>query len=239
MSDQAADRTAGRIVVDVWSDVMCPFCYLGDTLFQQALRQFPHRDSVDIRYHSFLLMPDLPADSVMDLYELLVTRRGYPREHAEAMNARVAESARQAGLDFRFDRAIATNTHRAHELTHFAAGHGRQHEMVLRLFRAYFTDGRNVGDRDVLADLAAEVGLDRAEAASSLGSGEFTEAVQADLRQAQQLGISAVPFFVFNNTYGVSGAQPVEAFLEALGKTWKETTGTPAGSEDVEITDYH
>ena len=228
MSGQAPDRTAGRVIVDVWSDVMCPFCYLGDALFAQALQQFPHRDLVDLRYRSFLLMPDLPDDSAMDLYELLATRRGYPREQVEAMNARVAQSGRQVGLDFWFDRAIATNTRRAHEVTHFAAASGRQHEMMLRLFRAYFTEGRNVGDREELADLAAEVGLDRAAARAALESGEYAEAVQADLRQAQRLGISGVPFFVFNNTYGVSGAQPVEVFLEALNRTWKEVAGTPS-----------
>ena len=144
------------------------------------------------------------------------------------MNARVAQSGRQVGLDFWFDRAIATNTRRAHEVTHFAAASGRQHEMMLRLFRAYFTEGRNVGDQKsspVSPPRSASIVPQRAPRWSL---GEYAEAVQADLRQAQRLGISGVPFFVFNNTYGVSGAQPVEVFLEALNRTWKEVAGTPS-----------
>ena len=229
-SDNEPDRTPTRLTVDVWSDVMCPFCYLGDALFTRALQQFPHRDAVNLRYRSFLLMPDLPLGSAHNIYELLASRRGISRAQAEAMNARVVPSGRDVGIDFQFDRAIATNTHQAHELTHFAAASGRQHAMVLRLFEAYFTEGRHVGDREVLADLAAEVGLDRAAAAAALDTGEYADAVQADVRQAQRFGITGVPFFVFHHTYGVSGAQPVDVFLETLDRTWKEITGTSAKS---------
>jgi len=227
MAGDAFGRAAGRIVVDVWSDVMCPFCYLGDTLLEQALERFEHADAVDIRYHSFLLMPDLPVDTAINLDDLLVTQRGFSRAQAEAMNAQVAERGRQAGLDYRFDRAIATNMRRAHELSHFAKQSGRQHDMIRRLFKAYFTDGLNMGDRETLADLAAEIGLDRDAAAASLEAGEFADAVEADLQDARRLGISGVPFFVFNGTYAVSGAQPVEAFGQVLDKTWSETVDVP------------
>lgn len=228
MTGEGSSREAARIVVDVWSDVMCPFCYMGDALLDQALERFEHAEAVSVRYHSFLLMPDLPVDTAVNLDDLLVTQRGLSRAQAKAMNAQVAARGRQVGLDYRFDRAIATNTRRAHELSHFAKRHGRQHDMIRRLFKAYFTDGLNVGDRDTLADLAAEIGLDRDAAATSLASGEFAAAVDADLLQARQLGITGVPFFVFNQAYAVSGAQPVEAFGQVLERVWGESAGTPA-----------
>ncbi|RNG28227.1 DsbA family oxidoreductase [Streptomyces botrytidirepellens] len=217
----APERPEGRLVVDVWSDIMCPFCYIGDTLLAQALERFPHGSDVEVRYHSFQLMPHLPTDHAVDLNELLSKERGFPKAQAEAMNAQVAARAAQIGLDFRLDSVIATNTRAAHRLIHFAESQGRQHDMVQRLFRAYFTDGLNVGDHDVLAGLAAEIGLDRSAVHEALDSGAFDADVDADVRQAGQLGIGGVPFFVFDGQYAVSGAQPVEAFLRALDVAWK------------------
>lgn len=224
----AFGRAADKLVVDVWSDVMCPFCYMGDALLERALEQFPHASGVEVRYHSFLLMPELTGDEPVDLLELLSAKRGFPREQAAAMHDQIAERGRQVGLDYRFDRAKAVGTRTAHQLSHFAAGHGKQHEMVQRLFQAYFTDGLNVADHQVLADLAAEVGLDRDAALTALADDEFADAVEADIQQARQLGITGVPFFVFAGKYAVSGAQPVEAFLQALQTSWNETVGTPA-----------
>ncbi|MGO4615869.1 DsbA family protein [Nocardia sp. 2YAB30] len=229
MAGEASGIHTDPLVVDVWSDVMCPFCYMGDALLMQAIDRFEHKQSVEIRYHSYQLMPQLPADAI-DLNELLVRERGFPREQAEAMNAQVAARGAQLGLEYRFDRAIATNTYTAHRLMHFAADKGRQHEMVQQLFRAYFTDGHHVGDHDVLAELAAEVGLDRNEALEALRSGAFADEVDADIALAQQMGISGVPFFVFAGQYAVSGAQPVEGFLQALNTAWAALT-TPAGAQ--------
>ncbi|MFE2636403.1 DsbA family oxidoreductase [Streptomyces scopuliridis] len=211
----------GRLVVDVWSDVMCPFCYIGDTLLAQALERFPHGSDVEIRYHSYQLMPHLPFHHAVDLNELLSKERGLSKAQAKAMNVQVSARAAQIGLDFRLDSAIATNTRAAHQLIHFAGSRSRQHDMVQRLFRAYFTDGLNVGDHDVLAGLAAEIGLDRAAAREALDSGAFDSEVDTDVQQAGQLGIGGVPFFVFDGQYAVSGAQPVEAFLQALDIAWK------------------
>ena len=221
MGGESFGRT-GRITIDIWSDVMCPFCYLGDAYLGLALEQFPQADLVDIRYHSFLLMPELPKDAAINLDDLLVTKRGLPRTQAEAMNAQVAERGKDVGLDYRFDRATATNMRAAHELSHFALSQGRQHDMIQRLFKAYFSDGLNVGDQEVLVGLAEEIGLDPARARAALASGEFADAVESDIEQAQRFGITGVPFFVFNSKYGVSGAQPVEAFLEVLQRTWAE-----------------
>jgi predicted DsbA family dithiol-disulfide isomerase len=218
---------AERLVIDVWSDVMCPFCYLGDAHLNQAIERFPHGSSVDVVYHSFQLMPELEVGKRVDLLDLLVNKRGFPRAQAEAGNARITAQGAKLGLDFRFDRAVTTNTLDAHRLTHFAKAAGRQREMVERLFKAYFTDGRDVGSHEELADLAAEAGLDRAGAAAALATGAFEADVAADINQARQYGITGVPFFVLDQKYAVSGAQPVEAFLQALQTAWDART-TPA-----------
>lgn len=205
-----------RVTVDVWSDIMCPFCYMGDALLQQAASASGHE--LDIRYHSYQLMPHLPADTAINVNDLLEKERGLPRQQAVEMNRQVAARAAQIGLTYRMDDAIATNTRSAHRLTHFAKRHGKQHELMERLFRAYLTDGLNIGDHVVLADLAAEAGLDREAALEALSTDAFAAEFDADVEQAQQLGISGVPFFVFNGKYGVSGAQPVEVFQQALAK---------------------
>ncbi len=203
-----------RATVDVWSDIMCPYCYLGHTLLARATEQFDH--PVEIRYHSFQLMPDLAEGRTVELNELLENERGIPRPQAEAMNASVAARAAQLGLEYRMDRVLATNTRSAHRLSHLAKEYGHQYAMIERLFRAYFTDGLDVGDHEVLADLAAEVGLDREQARQALVTGAHDHDVDADIDHARQLGITGVPFFVFNGTHAISGAQPVEAFLHAL-----------------------
>lgn len=222
MAGEAFRRAGNRISIDVWSDIMCPFCYIGDTVLEQALSRFEHRANVDIRYHSYQLMPELPADQPVDLARTLSESKGMSIEQANAMNQQVAERGAQVGLNFRFDRAQTINTRQAHELSHFAEQHGRQHELMIRLFQAYFTDGQNVGDVDTLVDLAAEVGLDRDAARAALNSGEYSAAVDADIQEARAMGISGVPFFVFNRKYAVSGAQPEEVFLRALEAVWSE-----------------
>lgn len=199
---------------------MCPFCYMGDTIFERALARFEHRDAVEVRYHSFLLAPDLSADEAFDVTTYLSQSKGVPLAQAAQMNAQVTDRGRSLGIDYRFDLAKATDTRRAHELTHFAASKGRQHEMVQRLFTAYFTEGRVVSDLDTLAALAAEIGLPADEARSAVESGDYAAAVEADLAQARSLGIRGVPFFVFDMTFAVSGAQPEEVFTQALEQAW-------------------
>lgn len=228
VTNKAKNQVANSIIVDVWSDIMCPFCYLGDGLLAQALTQFPHRDVVEVRYHSFQLQPDLPQGETFNVYEYLSKTRGFPIAQAQAMNGHITQQGAALGLLYNFDNTLMTNTRSAHHLIHYAAQQGCQHEMVERLFRAYFTDGLHVGELEVLAGLAAEIGLDRAEALAALQSGEFDTAVEADIRQARQFGIQGVPFFVFNNKYAVSGAQPVEAFLQALDKAWGDKSSSRA-----------
>ncbi|MFD2027915.1 DsbA family oxidoreductase [Promicromonospora aerolata] len=234
MAGESLGQAADRLVVDVWSDVMCPFCYMGDTLLDQALQKFPHATGVEVRYHSFLLMPDLADDAApVSPSELLSAKHGVPLEQAQAMNDQVTERARQVGLDYHLDRAQAVGTRTAHQLSHFAATQGKQHEMVRRLFEAYFTEGLNIADHQVLAGLAADVGLDRDAAGAALTSGEFADAVEADIQQARQYGIQGVPFFVFGGKYAVSGAQPVEAFLQALDTSWAEAAGSSGTVDSV------
>ncbi|SDD24042.1 DsbA family oxidoreductase [Glycomyces harbinensis] len=218
----AGDVSGGgrAITVDVWSDIMCPFCYMGDTLLAQAIERFPHASAVSVRHHSYQLMPELSRDRPVDLIDLLVEQRGYPRDRVESMHAGITERAESLGLDYRLDRAVTVNSRDAHRLSYFAATGGLQNEMVHRLFRAYFTDGLNIADHSALADMAAEIGLDRDEALEALKSGRHDDDVEADLRQARELGISGVPFFVLDGKYAVSGAQDADVFLKALDTAW-------------------
>lgn len=229
MIGEAFGRSAGRLVVDVWSDVMCPFCYMGDTLLGQALEKFPHKNHVQMRYHSFLLIPGLP-DTPVDIDELMTGQRGTPGGRTNATYAKYAERFREVGLEYRYETAQTVQTRTAHELSHFAASHGKQHELMQRLFKAFFVDGLNVADHQVLAELATEVGLDRDSALAALASGELADTVEADLQQARDMGISGVPFFVFAGKYTVSGAQPVEAFGQALQTSWNETVEAATGA---------
>ncbi|WP_028661308.1 DsbA family oxidoreductase [Nocardioides insulae] len=222
----ALDPSAEKVTVDVWSDIVCPFCFMGDTLLAQAVEASGL--DVELRYHSYQLMPELPEGATLDLADHLAEKFGTSRDKAVEMNEQVSARAAEIGLDYHLDRALPTNTLPAHRLAHWAAGEGRQHALILALFRAYFTDGRNVGDHEVLADLAAEAGLPREEPLAVLGTESFAEEVQQDIALAQRLGISGVPFFVFDGKYAVSGAQPVEVFRQALDTAVQARGASPA-----------
>ncbi|GAA4832562.1 DsbA family oxidoreductase [Garicola koreensis] len=210
------------IRIDIWSDFVCPFCYMGEALLQQALQDYDDADQVTIRYHSYQLMPELPTDTAMNSTEMLVQHKGMAREQAEAANAQVTGRAASLGLDYRLEQSIAANTRTAHRLTHYAAEHGTQRTLVRRLFAAHFTEGLNLGDADTLADLAAEAGLNREAAYGVVVGDDYAAAVDADIAQAKQIGASGVPFFVFNQRLALSGAQPVEAFKDALRQAAEE-----------------
>ena len=222
MSEPVIEVPADRLVVDVWSDVMCPFCYLGDTLLAEAIAGFAHRDRVEVRYHSYLLTPELPRGEELGADELLVRTKGLSPARAQQVNEQIAERAAQAGLHYRFDIARATNMRDAHRLSHFAADHGRQHETIVRLFEAYFRDGRSLASPAALADLAAEAGLDRDAALAALESDAYEDAVDLDIAAARAIGVQGVPFFVLQGKYAVSGAQPVGVFAQALEAAWAE-----------------
>jgi predicted DsbA family dithiol-disulfide isomerase len=208
--------------VEIWSDFVCPFCYIGKRRFEQAMQQLPNREDIEVIFRSFELDPQAEREMKIDVHDLLAAKYGMTREQAKAANENVANQAKAVGLTYHFDTVIPTNSFDAHRLTHFAAKYGKMNEMAERLFKAYFTDSKHIGKRETLSELAAEVGLDKEEAAAVLAGNEYSDEVRADEDEGHRLGIRGVPFFVINRRYAVSGAQPSEVFLEALQKAWKE-----------------
>jgi predicted DsbA family dithiol-disulfide isomerase len=208
------------IKVDIWSDVQCPWCYIGKRKFEAGVAQFG--GDVEVEYHSFELAPDTPVDFAGSTADYLSQRRGMPRAQAEQMLQRVSDVAAGVGLDFHFDRVHQTNTVKAHELLHFAKSQGRQLDMKERLLRAYFVEGGHVGRIADLAELAADIGLDSDAAVKALSTNEFLADVKADVALAEQYGIQGVPFFVLDGKYGVSGAQEADIFGAALTQVSEE-----------------
>jgi predicted DsbA family dithiol-disulfide isomerase len=213
--------------IEIFSDVVCPWCYIGKRRFEEALSTFPKADQVDVTYRSFQLDPSAPHHTDQTLDEMLATKYGRSLVEARAMNQRVTDVAATVGLDFQLQQAHPANTLDAHRLLHFAADHGVQAELKERLLRAYFTEGRRLGDHEELADLAAEVGLDRQAAADVLAGDDYADAVDADLALARGFGASGVPFFVFDRKYGISGAQETAVFTEVLERAWAEAAPNP------------
>ncbi|HVU14373.1 MAG TPA: DsbA family oxidoreductase [Phototrophicaceae bacterium] len=209
--------------IEIWSDIACPWCYIGRRRLEHALEQFDHADQVEVIWRSFQLDPTAPREYKGSINDMLAETKGIDRGRAEAMHAHVTALAAQEGLDYRFDRVRPGNSFDAHRLLHLAAQHGLQSEMKERLQKAYFTDGLSFSDPDTLVQLASEIGLDADEARQALTTDAYAAAVRADIRRAQMLGIHGVPFFLFDEKYAVSGAQPTELFLTALERTWGES----------------
>lgn len=221
------EDVSNPISIDIWSDIACPWCYIGKRNLEKglaALRDAEDGQSpeVEITFHSFELSPDTPVDFDGDEIDFLSGHKGMPREQVQQMLERVTGVAREAGLEYRFDLLQHTNTVKAHELLHHAKAHGRQHEMEERLMAAYFTEGRHVGRIDDLVDLAVEVGLDADETRAALESERHLPDVRQDQEQARAYGIQGVPFFVIDGKYGVSGAQPPAAFENVLRDLWAQ-----------------
>lgn len=208
--------------VEIWSDFVCPFCYIGKRHLEQALSQLPYKDHVDVVYRSFELDPNAEPNSGHNMHSLLAEKYGMSIERAKLMNAEVAKRAQAVGLTYYFDTMIPTNSFDAHRLMHFAAENGKMNEMAERLFKAYFTDSKDIGDHTTLADLAAEVSLSKEETLKMLESDDYSHEVRLDEQEGQTLGIRGVPFFVINRKYAVAGAQPIEVFLHAFQKAQKD-----------------
>ncbi|MBD8079917.1 DsbA family oxidoreductase [Cellulosimicrobium arenosum] len=207
------------VKVDIWSDVACPWCYVGKRRLETALGRLAETGTgprVEIEYHSFELSPDTPVDFEGSAVDFLAGHKGMPHDQVEQMLGQMTTLAAAEGLAFDFDAVHQTKTLTAHELLHHAKAHGKQLEMKERLLKAYFEDGRHVGRADELADLAAEVGLDRDEVAAALADHRYADAVQADIDQARAYGINGVPFFVVDGRYGISGAQDPAVFVQAI-----------------------
>jgi predicted DsbA family dithiol-disulfide isomerase len=205
--------------VDIWSDVVCPWCYIGKRRFAAALADFEHREQVEVVYRSFELDPAYPRDLQTPVLDLLAAKYRMSPAQAKEAEASVAARAAAAGLEFTADRVMG-NTFDAHRLVHLARERGVQEPVLERLFEAYFAEGRPVFTPADLAILGAEAGLDSGEAAQVLQDGSYGDAVRADEEQARAFGISGVPFFVLDGKYGVSGAQPAAAFGQALEQAW-------------------
>jgi len=207
--------------VEIFSDIACPWCYIGRRRFDSALDQFEHRDNVEVVWRSFQLDPNAPRQYDGSVYDLLARKYGMSYEQSEAMHDKITALAAQEGLDYHFELAHPVNSFDAHRLIHLAAHYHLQGEMKERLQRAYFTEGALMTDIDTLVRLAVEIGLDADETREILQSDAYAVDVRADVRRARALGINGVPFFLFNEKYAVSGAQPVELFLTALDRTWE------------------
>lgn len=208
--------------IDVWSDVVCPFCYLGKRRLESALAEFPHRDEVEVVWHSFELDPTATT-SAEPLVQLLARKYGMSVADAQVNQDRMTEQAAAEGVEFHLDRAQHGNTFDAHRLIHLAADRGRQDTMKERLLRGYFTETVAIGDHDTLTRLAVEAGLDETEVRKVLAGDDYAAAVRADEAQARAYGISGVPYFVLDEKYGISGAQPKEVFTEAIAQAWTES----------------
>jgi predicted DsbA family dithiol-disulfide isomerase len=206
--------------VEIWSDIACPWCYIGKRRFERALAAFEHADDVRVRWRSFELDPGAPPERSGDHVERLARKYGMTVEQARQAERALAETAAAEGLDFRLDRRRSGSTFDAHRIVHLAAEHGVGAAMKERLLRAYFTEGRLVSDHDTLVELAAGLGLDPDEVRAVLAGDRHAEEVRADEAAAAQLGIRGVPTFIVDRRVGVSGAQPPEMLLELLRQGW-------------------
>ncbi|MES2591232.1 MAG: DsbA family oxidoreductase [Bacteroidota bacterium] len=213
--------------VEIWSDIMCPFCYIGKRKFEKALAQFENAEQVEISWKSFQLNPGMKTDPKKSINEYLSEIKGMPLEQAKEINEHVTQLAKAVGLQYNFDKAIVANSLDAHRLIQFAKEKNKDGEAEERLFKAYFTEGKNIADHATLALLASEIGLDQEEVQSFLKSNKYTEEVNNDIAEAQKIGVRGVPFFVIDRKYGVSGAQESDTFLQALTKAWSEKISDP------------
>jgi predicted DsbA family dithiol-disulfide isomerase len=206
--------------VEIWSDIACPWCYVGKRRFEAALAAFEHRDDVRVTWRSFELDPHAPRERTLDSAAHLAEKYATSREEAQAMLQRMTDAAARDGLELRFDLARGGNTFDAHRLLHLAASHGVQDALKERLLRAYLTEGKLIGDPAVLEQLATEVGLPADEARAVVATDRFAAEVREDERTASSLGIRAVPFFVVDRAMGASGAQPPAVLTDMLEQAW-------------------
>jgi predicted DsbA family dithiol-disulfide isomerase len=212
------------VTIEIWSDIVCPWCYIGKRRFESALARFEHRAEVEVLWRSFELDPDAPLHLGMPLDQMLAQKYGMSVSEAKTANARVTKLARDEGLDYHLDTAQPGNSFSAHRLVHFAGKSGLAPAMHERLMKAYFTDGLAISDHAVLARIAAEIGLDAEQALRSLEANDFAREVRADEERAAHFGISGVPFFAIEERWAISGAEPVEEFESALANSWRELT---------------
>ena len=222
--------------VEIWSDIMCPFCYIGKRNFEAALKEFDAKNEIEIEWKSFQLDPTIPKtfDKKLSTYEYLAERKGMSVEKAIELHSNVTEMARNVGLTYNFDQSVVANSFDAHKLIQFAKTKGLGDAAEEQLFKAYFTDGKDMSNHSTLIELGKEIGLNEREVLTVLESAQYGEKVNFDITEGSQLGVTGVPFFVFDRKYAISGAQPIETFLNALKQSFAESKSegascTPGG----------
>lgn len=211
-----------KMKVEIWSDIMCPFCYIGKRKFEMALANFPKKDKIEVVWKSYQLMPDLKTQPGKNIHTFLSETKGMSIETAKMMNSQVTEIGEKIGLNYDFDNSIAANTFNAHQLIQYAKSQNKGERAEERLFKAYFTEGKNIDDLKTLVTLGVEIGLDASALKIALETGKYADQVRADIDEGQKIGVRGVPFFVFDRKNAVSGAQEPQAFLERLSKTYEE-----------------
>ena len=225
--------TTKKLKVEIWSDIVCPFCYIGKRKFESALEQFDGNVNVEVVWKSFLLDPAMKHVTGKKIHEVLAEKKGWSIQKAEQANQQVTQMAAEVGLSYDFHKVIPAGSFNAHKLIHLASTHKLQDQAAEKLFSAYFIEGKNIEDVDTLVHLGVEIGLQEDEIRVVLTTAQFSQLVKTDAFEAEELGIRGVPFFVFDRKYAISGAQPTEVFLSALQTTWKEVQNeSPALSID-------
>lgn len=214
------DSGKNKMKVEIWSDVVCPFCYIGKRRLETALSEFKEASTIEITWKSFQLSPDMQTDPGKNIHQHLSEHKRISLDQAKSLNNQVTGMAKQAGLVFNLDQAIPANTFNAHRFLHLAKHRGLQEEAEEKLFKAYFTDGKNNDDYQTLALIGSEIGLDPSEVMTVLESNQYADEVRQDIAEARQLGVRGVPFFVFDRKYALSGAQDSQVFLETLEKAF-------------------
>jgi predicted DsbA family dithiol-disulfide isomerase len=211
-----------KMQVEIWSDVMCPFCYIGKRKFEAALSQFVHKENIEVIWKSYMLNPEMKTDTNKNSIVALAEHKGISIEESKEMHKYVVEMATNAGLKYNMDKTISANSFNAHRLTHYAKSQGKQLEIEEKLFEAYFILGKNIDDTNTLIGLGESVGLSKETLAKVIKGNDYAEDVRQDVYEAQQVGVRGVPFFVFDRKYAVSGAQESAVFLQSLQKSFDE-----------------
>ncbi len=211
-----------KLKIQIWSDIMCPFCYIGKRRIEEALSLFEHKDTVEIEWKSFQLDASFIPSPEDNVVEHLAEKYQKGTDWAQTMLDNMTQNAKTAGLDFHFEKAVLANSHHAHRLLHLAKKHHLANELEELLFKAYLTDGKDLNNLNTLIELGIEVGLEAETVAQVLQSTDYSNEVKQDIQEANAIGVRGVPFFVFDNKYAISGAQPASVFLETLEKVWQE-----------------
>lgn len=219
--------------IEIWSDILCPFCFIGKRHLDKAIETLPFKDDLEIIWKSYQLDPNLTSEALESSKEDYLASRGYGKEQVEAMFKQLDEAGKPVGIHFRQDISVLVNSKRAHALIHYAALHDKSHQVKESLLSAHLSEAKNIAAEDVLKAIATEHGLNAEEAWTYIIEGKADEAIVQDIALAQEIGVKGVPFFVFDRKYAVSGAQPVEAFQEVITKAYEEQ------KPQIQIIDHH